>query len=96
MKKKSRKIVFPKLVISVYFKKVLNPQIVENKEIHRNRYKNCRAKLLWVLGFYIWHLSLTTKLSEFVKCNMVILKMTNFSELWKVDLDPSGNKLFIC
>ena len=51
--KKYRKIVFPKLVPSVYFQKGLNPQIVENKEIHRNLYKNRRMKLLWVLGFHV-------------------------------------------
>ena len=28
----------------------LNPQIVENKEIHRNQYKNHRVKLVWVFG----------------------------------------------
>ena len=38
-KKKSMKILFPNLVSSVYFQKGLNPQIVENKEIHRNLYK---------------------------------------------------------
>ena len=81
MKTKSRKIVFPKLVPSVYFQKGLNPQIVENKEIHRNLYKNRRVELLWVLGFFMWHLSLTTELSEFIKCNMVILKMVIFLEL---------------
>ena len=44
--KKSIKIVFPKLVTLVYFQKGLNPQIVENKEIHSHRYKNRRVKLL--------------------------------------------------
>ena len=88
-RKKSRKIVFPKLVTSVYFQKGLNPQIVENKEIHRNLYlktkqkqkqnkKKTESETMWVLGFYIWHLSLTTKLSEFIKCNMVILKNCHF------------------
>ena len=33
---------------------------------------------MWVLGFYMWHLSLTTKLSEFMKCNMIILKNSDF------------------
>ena len=76
--KKSRKIVFPILVTSVCYQKGLNPQIVENKEIHRNLYKNRRVKLMWVLGFYMWHLSLTTKLSEFIKCNMVIVQNGDF------------------
>ena len=48
--------------------------LVENKEINRNLYKRHRMKLMWVLGFYMWHLSMTTKLSEFIKCNVVILK----------------------
>ena len=51
--KKSRKIGFPKLVTSVYFQKGLNPQIVENREIHRNLYKNRRVKLMRVFGFYV-------------------------------------------
>ena len=38
---------------------------------------------------------LTTKLSEFIKYNMVILKNAIFSELIKVDLGNFGNKLFI-
>ena len=51
---------------------------------------------MWVVDFYIWHLSLTTKLSECIKCNMVILKKKKkkviFSELWKVDLCTFGIK----
>ena len=106
-KKKSRKIVSPKLVTSLYFQKGLNPQIVENKEIQRNKYKNCRVKLMWVFGFYMWHLSLTTTLFEFIKCNMVIFKNYNFLRTMKSgfrhgaynrlhDLGPFGNTLFIC
>ena len=76
--KNFRKILFPKLITSVSFQKDLNPQTVENKEIGRNLYKNCKVKLMWVLGFYMWHLSLTTKLSEFMKCNTVILKNGDF------------------
>ena len=95
--KKSRKIVFPKLVTSIYFQKGLNPQIVENKEIHRNLYRNRRVKWMWVLRFYMWHLSLTTKLSELIRCYMVILKNGDFLKTKKkVDLGPFGNKHFIC
>ena len=32
---------FPKIGHLILFQKGLNPQIVENKEIHRNLYKNC-------------------------------------------------------
>ena len=56
-----------------------------NKQTNRQR-----VKLMWIWGFYMWHLSLTTKLSEFRKCNIVI-----FSELWKVNLGPFRNKIFI-
>ena len=91
----ARKIVFPKLVPSVYFQKGLNPQIVETKEIHRNLYKNRRVKLLWVSGFFMWHLSLTTKSSEFIKCNMVVLKNGDFLRTMKSGFRPFGNKLFI-
>ena len=50
---------------------------------------------MWVLGFYIWDLSLTTKSSEFKKCNMVILK--NYIFRWTLEswFGPFGNKLFI-
>ena len=59
---------------------------------------------MWVLGFYMWHLSLTTKLSEFMKCNIVILKNGNFLRtlesgsfrliILTLDLGSFGNKLF--
>ena len=80
--------VFPKLVTSVCFQIGLNPQIVENKEIHRNPYKKQRVKLIWVLNFYVLHLSLTTKLSEFTKCNMVILKNGDFLRTLKSGCRP--------
>ena len=35
-------------------------------------------KLMQFFGFNMWHLSLATKLSEFIKCNMVILKKGDF------------------
>ena len=37
---------FPKIGPFSLFPKGLNSQIVENKEIYRNLYKNCRVKLL--------------------------------------------------
>ena len=43
-KTKFRKIVFPKLVTSYYFQKGLNPQIVENREIHKNL---CKKNMEW-------------------------------------------------
>ena len=73
---------------TVYFQKSLNPQIVENKEIHRNLYKNRSVKLMWFFSFCMWHLTLTTKLSEFVKCNMVILKNDNFRRINKSGFRP--------
>ena len=44
-------------------------------------YENRRVKLMWVLGFY--------KVQYGYSKKIVI-----FSELWKVDLGPFGNKLF--
>ena len=89
-KKKCRKIVLPKLVTSVCFQKGLNPQIVKNKEIHRNlkKKKKKRVKLMWVFGFYKWYISLTTKLSEFMKWNMVILKTCDFLKTLKSGFRP--------
>ena len=53
-RKKSRKIVFPESVPSVYFQKGLNPQIVENKEIHRNLYKIVEWNYC---GFWLLHVA---------------------------------------
>ena len=51
---------------------------------------------MWVFGFYMWHLSLTTKLSEFIMRTMVILRNENLPQNYiKVDLGPLGNKLFL-
>ena len=76
--KKVEEIVFPKLVTLVCFQKGLNPQIIENKEMYRNLYKQQTVKLMWVVGFYMLYLSLTTKSSEFINCKMVILKNGDF------------------
>ena len=84
-RKKSRKIVIPKLVTTVSFQKGLNHQIGECKEIHKNRYKISRGKLTWILGLYI---SLTTILFESIKCNMVILKNVYFLRTMKSGLMP--------
>ena len=50
------KIVFPKLASSVCFQKGLNPQIMDNKQIHRHPYKTC-----WVteanVGFGLLHVA---------------------------------------
>ena len=80
------------MVTSVYFQKGPNPQIVENKEIHRNKYKNRRVKLMWVLRFYLWHLSLTIKLSEFRKCNVVILKHSDILSTMESGFRPFWGK----
>ena len=52
-KKNCRNIFFPKLVTTVSFQKGLNPQIGENKEIHKDHYKIHRVKLTWFLGLYM-------------------------------------------